>query len=71
MPADEMERCKICIGKGFCSHCSQLLLKSRTALLRWLEVESPVSDRFLKRSGHCINIFVGAEIATVPPVGNW
>ena len=33
-----------------------------------LKVERSVSDRFLKRS-ECLNIFIGAEIATEPRFG--
>ena len=45
----------------------QFLLQSRTSLLCFaplLKVKRPVSYRFLKRSGPCLNTFIWAEIAT-------
>ena len=34
-----------------------------------LKVERSVSDRFLRRSESSLNTFIGAEIATEPPIG--
>ena len=75
MPDSETERCKMCIGKGFCSHWKHKFWNNFCSgaelLCSAVKVECPVSDRFLKRSGTSLNSSVGAEIATGPPVSKW
>ena len=51
---------------------SRAIFALKTALLDLLlKVKCPVSDKVLKRSGHSLYTFLGAEIATEPLFGEF